>query len=147
MTTVLLVIHTLIAIGLVGLILLQKSEGGALGIGGGGGGGLMSGRGAATVLTRGTSILGAAFFATSIGLALLAGIDTGDETVIQQEAQNQDVLGFPVVPEEEDDPFALPDTASDAPAEPQLSVDEVAQDGAAPGESSDSDVPPVPRDD
>jgi preprotein translocase subunit SecG len=71
MTTVVLVIHLMIAAGLVGLVLVQRSEGGALGIGGGGGG-FMSGRGAANLLTRMTAILAAAFFATSILLTVMA---------------------------------------------------------------------------
>ena len=72
MQTVLIVIHLMIVIALVAVVLLQRSEGGALGIGGGGGGGMMSARGAADTLTRTTSILAAGFFATSIGLGLLA---------------------------------------------------------------------------
>ena len=75
MQTLILVIHVMIGFALVGVILLQRSEGGALGIGGssGGGGGLMSGRGAASLLTRTTAILGAAFMSTSIILAILSG--------------------------------------------------------------------------
>ena len=73
MSVVILVIHLMIAIALVGSVLLQRSEGGALGIGGGGGGGgFMSGRGAASALTRTTTILAFAFFVTSITLTLLA---------------------------------------------------------------------------
>ena len=72
MITFLLVIHGLIALGLVGVILLQRSEGGALGIGGGGGGGLMTARGAANLLTRSTTILAALFIITSILLAVLS---------------------------------------------------------------------------
>jgi len=74
MITVILVIHLLIAIAMVALILLQRSEGGALGIGGGGGGagGLMTGRAAGNLLTRGTGILAAAFMVTSMTLAILA---------------------------------------------------------------------------
>jgi preprotein translocase subunit SecG len=73
MIQIVLVIHLLIAIGLVGTVLLQRSEGGALGIGGGGGGGgFMSGRGTANLLTRTTAILAAAFFATSLTLAILS---------------------------------------------------------------------------
>ncbi len=72
MQLVLLVIHMMIAAALVGVVLLQKSEGGALGIGGGGGGGFLTGRGQANLLTRTTAILAAAFFATSLGLTLLA---------------------------------------------------------------------------
>ena len=72
MATVLLVVHLLIAAGLVGVVLLQRSEGGALGIGGGGGGGFMTGRGTANLLTRATAVLAGLFFLTSIGLTLLA---------------------------------------------------------------------------
>jgi preprotein translocase subunit SecG len=71
MTTVLLILHLMIAAALVGVVLLQRSEGGALGIGGGGGG-FMTGRGAANFLTRVTAGLAAAFFATSMLLTLLA---------------------------------------------------------------------------
>jgi preprotein translocase subunit SecG len=73
MATVLLIIHIMLALALIGVVLLQRSEGGALGIGGGGGGGgFMSGRGAANFLTRATAGLAAAFFATSLILALVA---------------------------------------------------------------------------
>ncbi len=74
---IILVIHLILAIALVGVILLQRSEGGALGIGGGGGGGLMSGRAAGNLLTRTTAILAGSFFVTSMGLALIANIRTG----------------------------------------------------------------------
>src|SRR5438128_816676 len=70
MITVLLILHLMIALALVGVVLLQRSEGGALGIGGGGG--FMTGRGAANFLTRVTAGLAAAFFATSMLLTLLA---------------------------------------------------------------------------
>lgn len=69
MAEVLIVIHLLIVLALVGLVLLQKSEGGGLGIGGSGG--LMSTRGTGNVLTRTTSILAALFFLTSITLSVL----------------------------------------------------------------------------
>lgn len=72
MATVLLVIHLMVAAALVGVVLLQKSEGGALGIGGGGGGGFLTGRGTANLLTRATAMLAIAFFTTSISLTLLA---------------------------------------------------------------------------
>lgn len=84
MTAVILTIHTLIVIALIGVVLLQRSDGGALGLGGGGGGGFMTGRGAANALTRTTSILAAAFFATSLGLAILAGAGEQDERVIDE---------------------------------------------------------------
>ena len=72
MATALLVLHLMIASALVGVVLLQRSEGGALGIGGGGGGGFLTGRGTANLLTRTTAALAAAFFATSILLTLMA---------------------------------------------------------------------------
>jgi preprotein translocase subunit SecG len=72
MSTVILLIHVMIAIALVGVILLQRSEGGALGIGGGGGGGFMTGRGAGDALTRTTAILAGCFFLTSLTLSILA---------------------------------------------------------------------------
>jgi len=70
--TFVLVIHTLIAAGLVAVILLQRSEGGALGIGQSTGG-LVSARGAADLLTRSTSVLAAVFVCTSLLLAILYG--------------------------------------------------------------------------
>ena len=72
MQTVLLVIHLMVAAALVGVVLLQKSEGGALGMGGGGSGGFLTGRGTANLLTRATAGLAAAFFVTSILLSILA---------------------------------------------------------------------------
>lgn len=72
MTAVILVIHLMVAAALVAVVLLQKSEGGALGIGGGGAGGFLTGRGQANLLTRVTAGLAAAFFTTSILLTILA---------------------------------------------------------------------------
>ena len=75
MTTVLIVVHLMVVLAMIGLVLLQRSEGGALGIGGGSGA-FFSGRSAGNVLTRSTGVLAAVFFATSIGLALLARMET-----------------------------------------------------------------------
>ena len=71
MSTILLVVHLMIALAMIVLVLLQRSEGGALGIGGGSGDGLMSGRGLGNALTRTTGILAGLFFLTSIGLTVL----------------------------------------------------------------------------
>lgn len=78
MLTVVLVIHLLIAIALVGTILLQRSEGGALGMGGGMGG-FMTGRATANLLTRVTAGLAVGFMVTSLTLALMStsGRETG----------------------------------------------------------------------
>lgn len=70
MQTVIIVIHLLVVLALVGVVLLQRSEGGGLGVGGGSG--FMTARGAANALTRTTAILATAFFITSLGLSLLA---------------------------------------------------------------------------
>ncbi len=73
MTTLILVIHVIVALALISVVLLQRSEGGALGIGGGGGGGgMMSGRGTANLLTRATAVLAAVFMLTSMALTILA---------------------------------------------------------------------------
>lgn len=74
MTTFILVVHTLIAAALVGVILIQRSEGGGLGIGGGPTG-LMTARGAANLLTRATTILATLFIGTSILLAVLSAME------------------------------------------------------------------------
>ena len=86
MQTVLLVIHLLIAVGLVGAILIQRSEGGALGMGGGGGsgGGFMTGRAAADLLTRTTAILATGFFLTSLALAILASQKGESKSILDQ---------------------------------------------------------------
>ena len=69
METVVIVIHLMVIIALIAVVLMQRSEGGALGIGGGGN--FMSARGTGNVLTRTTAILAVAFFATSIILTIL----------------------------------------------------------------------------
>lgn len=84
MITIVIVIHLLVAVSLIAVVLLQKSEGGALGMGGGGMSGFMSGRSTANLLTRTTAVLAAAFFATSIALALLAGAQRAPRSIIDQ---------------------------------------------------------------
>jgi preprotein translocase subunit SecG len=93
METVLLVIHLFIAVALIAVVLLQRSEGGALGIGGGGGGSLFSSRGVGNALTRTTAILAVAFFVTSIALTLLATRRAGPGSILDnvpaQQGQTQ----------------------------------------------------------
>lgn len=88
MQTVLIVVHLLIVLALIGVVLLQRSEGG-LGLGGGGGGGVggfMTGRGQANALTRATAILAAAFFATSLALGILAHRGSAPRSIFEQNA-------------------------------------------------------------
>lgn len=91
METILIVIHLIVVLALVGVVLLQQSEGGGLGIGGGSG--FMTARGAANTLTRATAILGTIFFVTSLGLSVLARygekpIDILDRAPITQQGGN-----------------------------------------------------------
>ena len=81
MQSVLIVVHLMIVVVLVVTVLLQRSEGGALGVGGGGG--FMTGRGQASALTRATAILAALFFATSMGLTILARFNQAPEVTFQ----------------------------------------------------------------
>jgi preprotein translocase subunit SecG len=83
MTTVLIVVHLMVVLAMIGLVLLQRSEGGALGIGGGQGA-FLTGRGAGNVLTRSTAVLAAIFFATSLGLALLARLESRPSDILER---------------------------------------------------------------
>lgn len=75
----------MVVLAMIALVLLQRSEGGALGMGGGGGGGggMMSGRGVGNLLTRTTGILAVAFFATSIGLTVLARLESRPTDILE----------------------------------------------------------------
>ena len=81
MQTILIVIHLMVVAALVAVVLLQRSEGGALGIGGGGG--FLTGRGQANALTRATAILAALFFATSLGLSMLASWSRAPKSIFE----------------------------------------------------------------
>gem|GEM_PF-927835 len=86
MSTVLLIIQLIISVVLIGLILIQRSEGGALGIGGGGGGGggFMSGRSAANSVSRMTGILGAAFIVNSLLLSIVMNKQNQNISIIDE---------------------------------------------------------------
>ena len=85
METIVLVVHLILAVSLVGVVLLQRSEGGGLGIGGGGGG-LMSVRGTANLLTRVTAVLATAFMVTSLTLAIIAGHKSVPRSILESPA-------------------------------------------------------------
>lgn len=114
MELVVLSIHLLVCICLIGLVLLQRSEGGALGMGGGGGGALMSGRGAADALAKMTSVAGGFFIVTSLSLTLIAGAaNTGGRSVMDLlPAQTAPATTAPATTTEE--PAAAP-TEGDTP--------------------------------
>ncbi|MDX2232960.1 MAG: preprotein translocase subunit SecG [Hyphomonadaceae bacterium] len=96
MQNMILVLHLLIAVVLVGAVLMQRSEGGALGMGGGGTGGLISGRGAADMMVNITSWVGGAFFVTSIILAVLAGVQPADRSVIDNAEARKGGVNFSI---------------------------------------------------
>ncbi len=91
MIAIITVVHLLIVLALIGTVLLQRSEGGALGIGGGGGGGggMFSSRGAGNALTRTTAILAVCFFVTSMSLAYLSRGNSSGSSVLDQVAPSQ----------------------------------------------------------
>lgn len=85
MENIVLTVHLILALLLVGVVLLQRSEGGGLGMGGGNsGGGAMSGRAAATLLTKLTWIFAILFICTSIALTVVAARDAGSSSVIDR---------------------------------------------------------------
>jgi preprotein translocase subunit SecG len=111
MQAVLIIIHLVVAVALICVVLLQRSEGGALGMGGGGSGlgGLFSPRGAANTLTRTTAILGLMFFVTSMSLTLLTLGTRRPTSILTQPATGQTAPGTPGAP---------PSLPSRAPAAP-----------------------------
>ncbi|WP_298882563.1 preprotein translocase subunit SecG [uncultured Bradyrhizobium sp.] len=95
MQTVVIVIHLMIVAVMIGAVLLQKSEGGGLGMGGGAG--FMSSRGTANLLSRTTAVLAAGFFLTSLFLSWYAGYNRAPSSIIGQPAsQTQPAGGIPI---------------------------------------------------
>ena len=99
MENIVLTIHLILALALVGIVLLQRSEGGGLGLGGGGGDGIMSGRGAATALTKITWVLAIGFIITSMSLTIIASRNANSSSIFdrlgdttQSEEINTDAL-------------------------------------------------------
>ena len=128
METVIIVVHLMVVLALVGVVLLQRSEGGGLGIGGGSG--FMSARGAANALTRATGILAAAFFATSIALGVIAKVNEKPTDILDRipaQTQSDGTTGNGILDQ-------LAPQGSQTPAEP-----------AAPAAPVEPATPAVPR--
>lgn len=121
MEVVVLSIHLLVCICLIGLVLLQRSEGGALGMGGGGGGSLMSGRGAADALAKMTQVAGGFFLVTSLGLTFLssAGTANAGRSVLDNAPAEQSAPAIPTLPPASTTPDPTESSAPQA-AETQL---------------------------
>ena len=102
MQTILLILHVLFALAIVGLVLLQRGEGGGLGMGGGGNmQGLMSARGTASMLTRATAIAATLFFISSLVLSILVS-DRGEAISIVDDIETPaPIETVPVVPTSE----------------------------------------------
>jgi preprotein translocase subunit SecG len=91
MQTVVIVVHLMIVATLIATVLLQKSEGGGLGVGGGAG--FMSSRGTANLLTRTTAVLAVGFFLTSLFLSWLASYDRKPSSIIGSTPASQSQPG------------------------------------------------------
>ena len=124
MQMIILSIHLLVSVCLIGLVLLQRSEGGALGIGGGGGGALMSGRGASDALARLTSIAGALFLGVSLLLTWLSGAGDGPgRSVLDSLPAITAPAPVETAPAPAEEPAATPDpTQSSAPTSNELAA-------------------------
>jgi preprotein translocase subunit SecG len=119
MATVILTIHLLLALGLIVVVLLQRSEGGGLGIGGGGGGGVMSGRGAASALSKVTWAFGIAFVCTSLALTVIAARNSATDSVLDRIRLDPGQAGAPVeVPAGDDLLPPIPPIGPSAPNVP-----------------------------
>lgn len=144
MDQILLVVQGLIALALVGTILMQRSEGGALGIGGGPGG-MMTARGAGNFLTKATTVLAVLFLGMCILLAIRSGIGRG-ETMMENFDADKDGIAIegpaalPSVPEEAGTGSARVPSASGADGQPSLSMED-AMDAIDPNALA---VPKVP---
>ncbi len=152
-TNVVLVLHILIAIALVGVVLLQRSEGGALGMGGGGaGGGLMSGRGAAGALVRTTMLLAIGFFATSLALTTIANRTQSGGSAVESETgdtgpsldEDEDIRFQPIAPGALDGDAATVDEGGDAAPAPEDAgeADPTELDLDLDAEDTSEDTPP-----
>ena len=136
MATVLLVIQLILSVVLTVLVLLQRSEGGALGIGGGGGGGFMSGRSATTSIVRLTTIVGGLFILNCVALTIA--FNSGTTSRLEEES-----AVAPRAVQQETAPGSLT-TAGDSAEEDVPSAEDLLLPGgesAAPEESPETEEP------
>ncbi|MDQ1849404.1 preprotein translocase subunit SecG [Gemmobacter fulvus] len=143
MENVILTIHLILALLLIGVVLLQRSEGGGLGMGGGGGGnGVMSGRAAATALTKLTWIFAAGFIVTSVTLTIIAARSADGGSVVDQFGGTAPAAQQPAAPLGSD---LLPPTGTDAPlAPPRADQGTAPAEGTAPVEGTAPAAPAAP---
>lgn len=122
METIILVIHLIIALAIIGLVLLQRSSGGGLGIGGGGAGDFATAKSTANALTKLTTWLAIAFFATSLSLAWLA--TNSGETGVLDSLDNQLVIDEGLVSEDVTEQIPASEEATTPIQEPSVPTGE-----------------------
>ena len=130
MQNVILTIHLILALLLIGVVLLQRSEGGGLGMGGGGG--AISARGAANALTKLTWIFAIGFIITSLTLTILAARDVGGSVTEQIGGKLSPAPVAPAAPD-----LTMPPVATDAPLAPP-------RPDAAPAPTAPAPTAPAP---
>ena|SRR3990167_4441599 len=139
MQNVILVIHILACLAMIGLVLVQKSEGGGLGIGGGGANSLMSGRGAAGAIVRTTIIIGGIFFATSLALTSIANRSNDNRSGIEKALEETSPATTPSAPTDLFDPsVSLLDESEAATTTPETAPVEPAPADPATPETTDA---------
>lgn len=133
--TILLVAMILISVALAGVILIQRSEGGALGMGGGPSG-FMTARGAGNLLTVTTWWLAAAFFACAIGLTILGNLERSNRSIV-----DADAVGELIAPTTPDAAPAVDPSAPAQPAAPSLQNLESSLSGVSSAPAADPAQP------
>jgi len=118
MIVLLFIVHVFIAIALIGVVLLQKSEGGALGMGGGGMSGFMTGRSTANLLTRTTAVLAGLFFLTSIALVMLSNAGRAPRSLVDEAPSGPVAPLAPAAPQVPALPGAPPPSLPGQPSAP-----------------------------
>lgn len=139
MANVLLIILLIVSVILTGLILIQRSEGGALGIGGGGGGGgMMSGRGTADLVTRMTGIFGVIFMVICVLISISFNYQQREASLLNADEATQEMVpGTSGTPDNKTDAAPLPDASDSAKDDSPL-----ADETSAPETDEPSDTEP-----
>jgi len=146
MANVLLVVLLIISIILIGLILIQRSEGGALGIGGSGGGGLMSGRGTADLVSRMTAIFGAAFLLVSLLISISFNYQNQDSGPFNAGSAQEEMATEAVVGENSQNNDLNAPAVSDKDTTPLVGDSQTAESATNPQEQSEEKTEETPQD-
>lgn len=140
MENVVLTILLIFAVLLIGVVLIQRSEGGGLGMGGGGN--VMTGRQAANALTKATWILGIGFMVAALAMTIIAAKNAAGVSVVDRIADAPTPAPAPAAPAAGGN--LLPPAATDAPLTPPPVVDPAAPAAPAPVQSAPAAAAPAP---